>query len=178
MGWGSSSKMSNVKMSKDDKKYQEIQKMSRRYQLYFMCLKMSNVKNSPVTGWGGLSEMSNIKMSRSQKDVNKLEIYMSYVKKSNNLTVDEVHKKFNLTQWHSDTKKSILRQNMKIIEKCSKCILWTFWRFSVTIICDIKIDLIVSEPHCVKIKFLWTSSTVKVFDFLTFDIYFHMWGGG
>ena len=38
----------------------------------------------------------------------------------------------------------------------------TFSMFSVTIICDNKIDLIVSR------YFLLTSSIVKVFDFLTF----------
>ena len=38
----------------------------------------------------------------------------------------------------------------------------------------LKIDLIVCEPHCVKLNFLWTSSIVKVFDFLTFDILWHI----
>ena len=38
----------------------------------------------------------------------------------------------------------------------------------------LKIDLIVCEPHCVKLNFLWTSSIVEVFDFLTFDILWHI----
>ena len=38
----------------------------------------------------------------------------------------------------------------------------------------LKIDLIVCEPCCVKLIFLWTSSIVKVFDFLTFDILWHI----
>ena len=95
---------------------------------------------------------------------------MSNVKKSNTSTMDEVHKKFNLTQWCSHTMRSILRWNMKIIENAPKHILWSFWRFSVTIISDIKIDVRVCEPHCGKLKFLWTSFIVNIFDFLTFDI--------
>ena len=50
-----------------------------------------------------------------------------------------------------------------------KHILWTFWMFVVTITSDVKIYLIVCESYCVKLKFLWTSSIVKVFDFLTFS---------
>ena len=37
--------------------------------------------------------------------------------------------------------------------------------------CDIKIDLNICEPHYVNLFFLWTSSIVQVFDFLTFDIF-------
>ena len=58
--------------------------------------------------------------------------------------------------------------------KCSKTYLWRFWRFSVTIICDIKIDLRECEPHCVKLNFLWTSFIVNIFDFLTFNILSHI----
>ena len=54
---------------------------------------------------------------------------------------------------------------MKIIENVLKHILWSFWRFSVTIICGIKIDLRVCEPHCVKLKLLGTSFIVNIFDF-------------
>ena len=73
---------------------------------------------------------------------------MSNVKKSNTLTMDEVHKKFNLTQWGSDTIRSILRQNMKIIKNAPKHILWSF---SVTIICDIKFDLRVCKSHYIEV---------------------------
>ena len=99
---------------------------------------------------------------------------MSNVKKSNTLTMDEVHKKFNLTQWGSHTNRSILRRNMKMIENAPKHILWSFWRFSVTIICDIKFNLRVCEPHCVKLKFLWTSFIANIFDFLTSVIFSHI----
>ena len=47
--------------------------------------------------------------------------------------------------------------------KAEKHILWTFWMFLVTITCDVKIYIIVCESYCVKLKFLWTSSIVKVF---------------
>ena len=63
-------------------------------------------KNSPVMGSGGLIEMSNIKMSRNVKKTKRCQetkLYFKYhkmsnVKKSNTLTMDEVHKKFKLTQ--------------------------------------------------------------------------------
>ena len=48
--------------------------------------------------------------------------------------MDEVKKKFNLTQWGSHTIRSILRWNMKIIKNAPKHFLWSFWRFSVTTI--------------------------------------------
>ena len=41
--------------------------------------------------------------------------------------------------------------------------------FVVTITCDVKLYLIVCESYCVQLKFLWTSSIVKVVDFLTFS---------
>ena len=121
-------------------------------------------------------------MSRSLKDVKmstNCKLYfichkMSNVKKSNTLTVGEVHKKFNLTQWGSHTIRSILRRNMKMIENAPKHISWSFWRFSVTIICDIKFNLRVCEPHCVKLKCLWTSFIANIFDFLTFVIFSHI----
>ena len=68
--------------------------------------------------------------------------------------MDEVHKKY---IWHNEvhTMSSILRWNMKIMENAQKHILWSFSRFSVTIICDLKIDLIVCEAHCLKFIFLF-----------------------
>ena len=57
----------------------------------------------------------------------------------------------------------------KIVQKHFLC---TFWGFLVTIICDIKIDIKMCERHYVNLFFLWTSSIVYVFDFLTFDIFF------
>ena len=38
-----------------------------------------------------------------------------------------------------------------------------------------KIDVNVCEPHYVNLFFLWTSSIVYVFDFLTFDIFLTFW---
>ena len=58
---------------------------------------------------------------------------------------------------------------------CQKHFLCTFWGFLITIICDIKIDINMCEPHYVNFFFFWTSSTVHVFDFLTFDIFLTTW---
>ena len=38
-----------------------------------------------------------------------------------------------------------------------------------------KIDVNMCEPHYVNLFFLWTSSIVYVFDFLTFDIFLTIW---
>ena len=38
-----------------------------------------------------------------------------------------------------------------------------------------KIDIKMCEPHYVNLFFLWTSSLVYVFDFLTFDIFLTIW---
>ena len=46
-----------------------------------------------------------------------------------------------------------------------------FWTILVTFIFDVKIDVNMCEPHYVNLFFLWTSSIVHVFDFLTFDIF-------
>ena len=59
------------------------------------------------------------------------------------------------------------------------CIESVFEQFLVTFIFDIKIDIIMCEPHYVNLFFLWTSSIVCVFDFLTiwhlFDILTSYW---
>ena len=55
---------------------------------------------------------------------------------------------------------------MKVTKIVQKHFLCPFWGFLVTIICDIKIDINMCEPHYVNIFFLWTSSIVYVFDFL------------
>ena len=52
--------------------------------------------------------------------------------------------------------------------KLFKNTLCSFWGFLVTIICDIKIDVKMGEPHYVNLFLLWTSSIVYVSDFLTF----------
>ena len=45
----------------------------------------------------------------------------------------------------------------------------SFWAILMKFICDLKIDIIMVEPHHVK-YFFKTPSTVQCFDFLTFDI--------
>ena len=42
--------------------------------------------------------------------------------------------------------------------------------------CDLKIDLIMFDPHHVKLFCLWTLSIVKLFEFLTFDILLYLTG--
>ena len=100
---------------------------------------------------------------------------MSNVKKSNTQTMEEVHKKNKFTQWGSHILMSILTSNMKVTKIVQKHFLCTFLGFLVTIICDIKIDNTMCEPHYVNLFFLWTSSIVHVFDFLTFDILLTTW---
>ena len=43
--------------------------------------------------------------------------------------------------------------HMKGIKICQKHFLWTFWGFLVTIICDVKIDINICEPHYVNLLF-------------------------
>ena len=74
--------------------------------------------------------------------------------------MEEVHKKIKLTQWGSQILTSILTSDMKVIKIAQKYFLWTFQVFLVTIICDVKIDVNICEPHCVNLIFLWTSSIV------------------
>ena len=45
-----------------------------------------------------------------------------------------------------------------------------FWLILLTFTCGIKMDLIMCEPHCVKL-FLWAYSLVQQFDILKFDIF-------
>ena len=70
---------------------------------------------------------------------------------------------------------SILMSNMKVTKIVQKHFLCTFWGFLVTIICDVKIDISMCEPHYVNLFFLWTSSIVHVFDFLIFNILLTTW---
>ena len=60
--------------------------------------------------------------------------------------------------------------HMMVTENLQKLHKICFGAFLMIFIFHLKIDLIVCEPHCVKLNFLCTSSIVKVFDFLTFDI--------
>ena len=100
---------------------------------------------------------------------------MSNNQKSNILTMEEVHTKNKFTQWCSHILMSIFTSSMKVTKIVQKHFLCTFWGFLVTIICDIKIDISMCEHHYVNLFFLWTSSIVHVFDFLTFDIFLTTW---
>ena len=87
------------------------------------------------------------------------------VKLSNNWTIRRFTKKNKLT-WGSCILTSILMSQVKVIKIGHKYILSTFWGVLVAIICDIKIDVIVCELHCVKIFFvnLLHSQAVWLFD--------------
>ena len=89
--------------------------------------------------------------------------------------MEEVHKKKKLTQSGSHIFMSILTSHMKVIKIGQKYFLWTFWGFLVSMICDVKIDVNMCEPHYVKFLFVWTSSIVQVFDNLTLDIFLATW---
>ena len=65
--------------------------------------------------------------------------------------------------------RSNLTSHVNITKTPRKHILLTFWGVLMIIKSDLKIDLIISEPHYVKFSFLLTSSIDQVFDILTFD---------
>ena len=116
-----------------------------------------------------IADMSkkDVKLSKRCQVVKK----MSNVKKSNTWTMKEVHKKNKLTH----ILMSILTSHMMVTKNPQNVHRKCFWTFSVTFIFDIKIDINTYEPHYVNLFFLWTSSIVHVFDFLTFDIFLTTW---
>ena len=71
-----------------------------------------------------------------------------------------------MTQWVSHIVRSMLTSYMKVIKIGLKHILGTFWGFLMTMIWDVKIDLIMCEPHCVMFFFmnLVNNQTVWYFD--------------
>ena len=89
--------------------------------------------------------------------------------------MEEVHKKIN---WHNEVH-TYWCQFWRQIWRSPKLFKNTFyahfegfwWPSYVTS----KIDINVCEPHYVNLFFLWTSSIVYVFDFLTFDIFLTIW---
>ena len=108
-----------------------------------------------------------VKLSKRCQVVKK----MSNVKKSNTCTMEEVHKKIN---WHNEVHTywtSILTSHMMVTKIPQIVHRKCFWTILVTFIFDVKIDVNMCEPHYVNLFFLWTSSIVQVFDFLTFDIF-------
>ena len=70
---------------------------------------------------------------------------------------------------------SILMSNMMVTKNPPNGHRKCFWTILVTFIFDVKIDINMCEPHYVNWFFLWTSSIVCVFDFLTFDIFLTFW---
>ena len=64
---------------------------------------------------------------------------------------------------------------MKVTKIVQKHFLCTFWGFLVIIICDIKMTSICVNLIMSIYVFLWTSSIIHVFDFLTFDIFLTTW---
>ena len=70
---------------------------------------------------------------------------------------------------------SILTSHMMVTKNPHNVHRKCFWTILVTFIFDVKIDVNMCEPHYVNLFFLWTSSIVCVFDFLTFDIFLTFW---
>ena len=95
---------------------------------------------------------------------------MSNGKKSNTWTMEEVHKK----NWHNEVH-THWRQLWHHIWWWPKTLKMCIETILVTFIFDIKIDVNMCEPHYVNLIFLWTSSIVHMFDFLTFDIFLTFW---
>ena len=85
--------------------------------------------------------------------------------------MEEVHKKIKLTQWGSQILTSILTSQMMVTKNPQNVHRKYFWAILMTFISDVKIDVNICEPHYVNLFFLWTSSIVQMFDYLTFDIF-------
>ena len=100
---------------------------------------------------------------------------MSNVKKPNTWTMEEFHKKNKLTWWGSHFLMSILMSYMMVTKNPQNVHTKCFWTILVTFIFDVKIDINMCEPDHVNLFFLWTSSIVCLFDFLTFDIFLTFW---
>ena len=108
-----------------------------------------------------------VKLSKRCQVVKK----MSNVKKSNTWTMEEVHKIIN---WHNEvhTYWHLFWHHIwwwpKTLKMCIENVFEQFWWPSYLMS---KLTLNMCEPHYVNLFFLWTSSIVHVFDFLTFDIF-------
>ena len=111
------------------------------------------------------------KMSSCQKDVK----LSKRCQISKNQTPEEVHKKNKLTQWGSQILTSILTSQMMVTKNPQNVHRKYFWAVLITFISDVKIDINMCEPHYVNLFFLWTSSIVCMFDYLTFDIFLTTW---
>ena len=89
--------------------------------------------------------------------------------------MEEVYKKIN---WHNEVH-TYWRQFWHQIWRSPKLFKNTFYAhfegFWWPSYVMSKIDVNMCEPHYVNLFFLWTSSIVYVFDFLTFDIFLTIW---
>ena len=111
---------------------------------------------------------------------------MSNVKKSKTWTMEEVHWyihwTYSLSQRFKSQTARPVRKSTKINNigsiwniwwsaKTFKIFIKCFWPLLMTFICDVKVDLIMCEPPCVKLFFLLTSSKVQLFWHLSsFDV--------
>ena len=114
------------------------------------------------------------KMSNCQKDV-KLSKRCQMSKSQTHRLWRRFIKKIN---WHNEVHtywRQFLTSHMMVTKKLKNVHRKCFWTILVTFIFDIKIDINMCEPHYVNLFFLWTSSIVYVFDFLTFDIFLTIW---
>ena len=114
------------------------------------------------------------KMSHCQKDV-KLSKRCQISKSQTCRLWRRFTKKNKLTQWGSQILTSILTSQMMVTKNPQNVYRQYFWAILMTFIFDIKIDVNMCEPHYVNLFFLWTSSIVQMFDYLTFDIFLTTW---
>ena len=80
--------------------------------------------------------------------------------------------------WHNEVHthwRQFLTSHMMVTKTLKMCIESVFEGFWWPSYVTSKIDGNVCEPHYVNLFFLWTSSIVYVFDFLTFDIFLRIW---
>ena len=89
--------------------------------------------------------------------------------------MEEVHKKIKLTQWGSHILTSILTSQMMVTKNPLNVQRKYFWGNFDDLHIWRKIDINMCEPHYVNLFFLWTSSIVQMFDYLTFDIFLTTW---
>ena len=114
------------------------------------------------------------KMSNCQKDV-KLSKRCQMSKNQTHRLWTRFTKKIN---WHNEVHtfwRQFLTSHMMVTKNPQNGHRKCFWTILVTFIFDVKIDINMCEPHYVNLFFLWTSSIVYVFDFLTFDIFLTTW---
>ena len=96
------------------------------------------------------------KMSSCQKNVK--------CQKIKHLDYGGGSQKIKLTQWGSQILTSILMSQMMVTKNPQNVLRKYFWAILMMFISD---DINMCEPHYVNLFFLWTSSIVQMFDYLT-----------